>query len=135
MISVTSPAHITHKFDKKEYLIERMSGYCDGVHVKEKMNQLIDAHNRLVAFVGNTVVLKRELWWRNEATPSTTMVHVPPNKREKMSDQDIRNLVHVLKHWGFYCHCFIPTRKLHGPIEVCVQCNRPTLSEYDLEHD
>lgn len=32
----------------KDLLVERMTGYCDGVHIKEKLNALIDAHNKLV---------------------------------------------------------------------------------------
>lgn len=31
-----------------DLLVERMTGYCDGPHVKEKLNILIDAHNKLV---------------------------------------------------------------------------------------
>lgn len=35
-------------------LVEHMAGYCDGPHVKLKMNELIDAHNRLVALMTKT---------------------------------------------------------------------------------
>lgn len=92
--------------------VERMVGYCDGPHVKEKLNQLIDAHNRLARLKLNAPV--------SVGKDQDLTLGVP-----QLTRREIDGLTVLLMQWGWRCMCVAPATILRGHLVMCKECGKP----------
>lgn len=118
-------------------LLDRMTGYCDGPHVKEKINELIDAHNQLVRHITRLKALNyRGIPLADVATVDE--VNDTANTADtasafvgttSLTRHEINGLTNLLMQWGWRCSCVVPVTIKRDYLIMCKTCGKPVPEE------
>lgn len=101
--------------------IERISGFPDGRTVKEKLNELIDAHNSF------SLALTARVPHLNEA-----MRQGPFEQPQfQLTSDEIKSLTVLLMQWGWICRCVCPRVNKRGHLVLCSNCHKPVPESND----